>query len=94
MLYTLRFFSLQNAVCFIMLTCLVPVLFTFYIQVVLKLKKIIPAPKGLLDVVCVPYVLRTEALHIIQVNMFQGFILLYNGLYTYFVMSYVRIRPS
>ena len=32
-------FSLQNAVCFIMLTCLVPVLFTFYVQVVLKLKK-------------------------------------------------------
>ena len=40
------FFSLQNAVCFIMLTCLVPVLFTFYIQGVLNLKKIIPAPKG------------------------------------------------
>ena len=33
------FFSLQNAVCFIMLTCLVSVLFTFYIQDVLKLKK-------------------------------------------------------
>ena len=32
-------FSLQNAVCFIMLTCLVPVLFTFYIQSMLKLKK-------------------------------------------------------
>ena len=33
------FFSLQNAVCFIILTCLVPVLFTFYLQGVLKLKK-------------------------------------------------------
>ena len=33
------FFPLQNAVCFIILSYLVPLLFAFYIQGVLKLKK-------------------------------------------------------
>ena len=37
---------LQNAVCFIILTYLVPVLFTFHIQGVLKLKEIVPVTKG------------------------------------------------
>jgi len=39
-------FPLQNAVCFRILTYLVPVVFTFYIQYTLTFKKIIPAPKG------------------------------------------------
>jgi len=37
--YSPFFFPLQNAVCFIMVTSFVYVLFTFYIQGVLKLKK-------------------------------------------------------
>ena len=56
MFYTLRFFSLQNAVCFIILTSLVPVLFTFYLQGVLKLKKNNSGAKGLIRQTIVLYV--------------------------------------
>ena len=42
------YFPLQNAVCFIIVTYLVPVFFTFYIQGVLKLKKNIYGAKRLI----------------------------------------------
>ena len=51
------FFSLQNAVCFIMLTCLVPVLSTFYIQDVLKLKKNNSGAKGLMYLIQMNYLM-------------------------------------
>ena len=47
MAYTLRFILFKNAVCFIILTYLVPVLLTYCVQVVLKLKKNNSAAKRL-----------------------------------------------
>jgi len=47
------FFSLQNAVCFIILTYLVPVIFHILYTECAKIKKIIPAPKGYLIKSCI-----------------------------------------
>ena len=70
-----KYFPLQNAVCFIILTYLIPVLLSFYIQDVLKLKKIIPAPK-VLYICCVAEVTECYTycnstgwlLHLLQLN--------------------------
>jgi len=44
------FFPLQNAVCFIILKDLVPILFTFYMQGALKLKKNNSGTKRLISI--------------------------------------------
>ena len=76
MVHTLRFFPLQNAVRFIILTYLLPVLFTFYVQGVLKLKKNNSGAKRLRNYKIQPYwALRTQTAGSVNVrvqNIFHG----------------------
>ena len=63
------FFPLQNTVCFIILTYLVPVLITFYIQSVLKLKKNNSGAKRLILATCI---LRVKQNRLLRSSIFTA----------------------
>jgi hypothetical protein len=67
------FFPLQNAVCFIILTYLVPVLFTFYVQCVLKLKKNNSVANTLTSVVQEQITPQLRGVHVLSACIYLWF---------------------
>ena len=84
---TLQLFSLQNAVCFIILTYLVPVLFTFYLQDVLKLKENNSGVKRLIWVRYKVFSLQNAVCFIILTYLFPV-------LFTFYIQGVLKLKKK
>jgi hypothetical protein len=88
-MYSPFFSLLQNAICFIILTYLVPVLFTFYIQGVLKLKKNNSGAKSLINLVGLIVFFETWEFHSVVHFFWDGRLLRLDNSYGHLERSSV-----